>query len=104
MPIYLEETDVVQEVAHLKSVLIVPCRFCPAASLAIRSKEPYIEFPRRFLNTASYEGFINRMKSRFEKRGVKTSVFRSNSLHQFVLCMWTAKRPIHQEGQASPAV
>jgi hypothetical protein len=32
------------------------------------------------------------MKSNFEKMGVKTSVFKSNILHQFVLCMWTSKR------------
>lgn len=55
MPFYLEVTDVVPEVANFKSVLIVPCRFCPAASMAVRSDEPYIEFPRRGLKTASYE-------------------------------------------------
>jgi hypothetical protein len=32
------------------------------------------------------------MKKSFEERGIKTGVFKSNLLHQFVLCMWTAKR------------
>ena len=34
MPFYLKEVDVIPEVAKFQSVLIVPCRFCPAASLA----------------------------------------------------------------------
>jgi hypothetical protein len=92
MPFYLDETDVVHEVADVKSVLIVPCRFCPAASLAVRNEEPYIDFPRRGLETASYEQLIKKVKRSFEDRGVKASVFKSKLLHQFVLCMWTSKR------------
>ena len=92
MPFYLDVTDVVPEVVHFKSVLIVPCRFCPAASMAVRSNEPYIEFPRRSLKTASYDRLIKTMKQSFENRGIKTSVFKSNLLHQFVLCMWTSRR------------
>jgi len=92
MPFYLDETDVVPEVADFKSVLIVPCRFCPAASLAVRNNEPYIDFPRRGLETAPYERLIKKVKRSIENRGVKVSVFKSKLLHQFVLCMWTSKR------------
>jgi hypothetical protein len=92
MPFYLDVIDVVPEVVNFKSVMIVPCRFCPAASMAVRSNEPYIEFPRRSLKTAAYERLIKNMKHNFEKRGIKTSVFKSNFLHQFVLCMWTSQR------------
>ena len=92
MPIYLNDSDVLLEVVDFKSVLIVPCRFCPAASCAVRSNEPYIELFRRLLKTASYERLIKTMKHSFENRGIKTSVFKSNLLHQFVLCMWTSKR------------
>jgi hypothetical protein len=92
MPFKLEVTDVVPELGNSESVLIVPCRFCPAASMAVRNNEPYIEFPRRLLKTASYEQLIADTKDGFEKRGIKTNVFRSKLLHQFVLCMWTAKR------------
>jgi hypothetical protein len=92
MPFYLEARDIVPEVANFKSVLIVPCRFCPAASMAVRSNEPYIEFPRRSLKTASYERLIETMKHSLEDKGIKVSVFKSNWLHQFVLCMWTSKR------------
>jgi hypothetical protein len=92
MPFYLREKDVLAEVADSESVLIVPCRFCPAASAAVEHDEPYIEFPRRWLQTASYERFIESLKSGLEKSGIKTDVFRSRSLHQFVLCMWSSRR------------
>ena len=92
MPFCFEVKDVVPDVEDYKSVLIVPCRFCPAASMAVKSNEPYIEFPRRSLKTASYERQLAEMQESFEERGIKTSVFKSHFLHQFVLCMWTAKR------------
>lgn len=92
MPFYLEETDVVQQVSNFRSVLIVPCRFCPAASLAVRNHESYIDFPRRGLETASYERLIKTMRRSLEHRGVKADVFKSKLLHQFVLCMWTSRR------------
>jgi hypothetical protein len=78
MPFYLKEVDVVPEVAKFKSALTVLCRFCPAASLAARKQQPYIEFFRRFLKTESYEQLINNMQSRLEKEGLKTKVFKGN--------------------------
>ena len=67
MPIYLKDVDVVPEVAKFKSALIVLCRFCPAASLAMRKDKPYIEFFRSFLKTESYEQLINNIQSRLDK-------------------------------------
>jgi hypothetical protein len=92
MPFCLDVVDVLPEVAEFETVLIVPCRFCPAASMAVKNNEPYIEFPRRLLQTASYERLIKKMKESFEERGITTGVFESNLLHQFVLCMWTSGR------------
>ena len=92
MPIYLDESEVVSEVLGFESVLIVPCRFCPAASLAVKNNEPYIEFHRRFLQTAAYERYIKNMQASLEARGIWTDIFESHLLHQFVLCMWTPKR------------
>ena len=69
MPFCFEVKDVSPEVVNFKSVLIVPCRFCPAASIAVKNNEPYIEFPRRSLKTASYERHLADMKDSFEKRG-----------------------------------
>ncbi|UCD81072.1 MAG: hypothetical protein JSW26_06490, partial [Desulfobacterales bacterium] len=42
--------------------------------------------------TASYEQLIETIKSNLEKKGVKIDVFKSKWLHQFVVCMWTARR------------
>lgn len=92
MPVYLKEADVTPELDGAKSVLIVPCRFCPAASMAVQTHAPLIALFRNFLTTASYEQLIQDMKRGFEARGIKTDVFRSNMVHQFVLCMWTSKR------------
>jgi hypothetical protein len=92
MPVYLKDINEFPELERFESVLIVPCRFCPAASLAVRRNEPYFEFFRRFLKTASYEQLIETIKSNLEKKGVKTDVFKSKLLHQFVVCMWTSRR------------
>jgi len=92
MPFYLDEIDVAPELAGLESVLIVPCRFCPAASLAVRENEPYIEPFRRLLKTGAYERLIRRLRDGLESRGIRASVFESHLIHQFVLCMWTSRR------------
>lgn len=92
MPFCLATNDVVSQVAGFESVLIVPCRFCPAASMAVKTDEPYLQVLRRGFETASYERLIERTKQRLEQRGIRTGVFRSRLLHQFVLCMWTVRR------------
>ncbi len=92
MPFYLKEEDVLPKVDGLDSVLIVPCRFCPAASAAVRCGEPYIDFPRSSLKTASYERLIRKVKSDLEESGLRVDVFESRLVHQFVLCMWTSNR------------
>ncbi len=51
MPFYLRDRDISVDISNVGSVLIVPCRFCPAASLAVREKKPYIELFRTFLRT-----------------------------------------------------
>ena len=84
MPFYLDEVDVVAQVRGFGSVLIVPCRFCPAASAAVRDDGAYIEFPRRLLKTRSYERLIEALKSDLEGAGIRTDVFASKLLHQFV--------------------
>ena len=92
MPFYLKEKNIVPHTAGLQSVLIVPCGFCPAASLAVRENKPYIELFRRFLRTKAYESFIQILKRRLEDNGIKVAVFDSRLPHQFVACMWTSRR------------
>jgi len=92
MPFYLKESDSLPQLAGLHTVLIVPCRFCPAASLAVRERKPYIELFRRCLRTEAYESFIAALKRRLEDQGIKAVIFKSRLLHQFVACMWTSRR------------
>jgi hypothetical protein len=89
MPIYLKDVDVLTEVAKFQSALIVVCRFCPAASLAVRNNKPYIEFFRRLLKTEPYEELIDNMQLRLKKEGLKTSVFKGNLLN-YLICLWTS--------------
>lgn len=92
MPFYLKARDLSTDTAGLRSVLIVPCRFCPAASFAVREGKPYIEPFRSFLRTPAYESHIHALRSQLESRGIKTDVFDSKLPHHFVMCMWTSGR------------
>ena len=89
MPIYLKDVDVVAEVANFQSALIVVCRFCPAASLAVRNDKPYIAFFRSLLKTEPYEALVDNMQSRLKKEGLKTDVFKGNLLN-YLICLWTS--------------
>lgn len=92
MPFLLKARDVFPDIASLRAVLIVPCRFCPAASLAVRENKPYLQLFRHFLATPSYQSYIEALKSRIEGEGITADVFESRLPHQFVACMWTAGR------------
>lgn len=92
MPFLLRDRDISSEITDVDSVLMVPCRFCPAASLAVREKKPYIRLFRTFLRTAAYETYIQKRKSQLEHADIKVQVFDSKLPHQFILCMWTSRR------------
>lgn len=92
MPFYLENKDIMSELSNLKSVLIVPCRFCPAASVAVKLNEPYFDFMQGFLKTPSYEKLLKTMKLNLEKQGIRADVVGSISPHHFTMCMWTEKQ------------
>jgi hypothetical protein len=92
MPFYLKEANIASLVAGLQSILIVPCGFCPAASLAVKENRPYLKLFRRFLRTESYESFIQALRSRLEQKGIKTAMFDIKLPHHYVACMWTSGR------------
>ncbi len=92
MPFYPKDRDIFSDIAKVHSVLIVPCRFCPAASLVVRERKPYIELLRNFWRTPSYESYIQVLKSRLENEGIRTGVIDSKLPRQFVVCMWTSGR------------
>jgi hypothetical protein len=88
MPIHLDDLDVVSEVAGLRSALIVPCNMCPAITVAVREKRPFIQLFKSLLKSAPFEQYIRALQSRLREKGVTTEVFKSNFIHQWFLCMW----------------
>lgn len=95
MPFYLKELDVDPQVKKFNSVLIVSCGFCPAASMALRRNEPYLQFFRRFMNTACFEEYIKELKRDLEETVLKTCTFRGNifrSPFNFIICMWNSRQ------------
>ena len=90
MPIHFNDLNVVAAAAGLKSALIVPCNMCPAATVAVREKKPFMQFFRSFLKSLPFEQYIGKLQSRLREQGVDTKVFRSNLYHQWFMCMWTS--------------
>ena len=90
MPIHFNDLDVVSEVSGLSSALIVPCYMCPAVTVAVREKKPFIRFFRNFLKSAPFEQYMTTLGSRLKEHGVKTKVFKSIPSHEWFMCMWTS--------------
>ena len=90
MPIHFNDRDVVSEVAGLSSALIVPCYMCPAVTVSVREKKPFIQLFKSFLKSAPYEEYITTLQSRLQESGVKTKVFKSAPSHEWFMCMWTS--------------
>ena len=88
MPLYLNDVDVASEVEGARSVLIVPCRMCPATSLAVRTNKPFFELFKTFLRSPPLEEHIKTIQSRLEGRGLKTGVYLPR---QFLACAWTSR-------------
>ena len=90
MPIHFNDRDVVSEVTGLNSALIVPCYMCPAVTVSVREKKPFIQLFKSFLKSAPYEEYITTLQSRLQESGVKTKVFKSAPSHEWFMCMWTS--------------
>jgi hypothetical protein len=90
MPIHFNDLDVVSEVSGLSSALIVPCYMCPAVTVAVREKKPFIQFFKNFLKSAPFEKYMKALQSRLRENGVNTKVFKSIPSHQWFMCMWTS--------------
>jgi hypothetical protein len=92
LPFYLKWRDVSADIGEVHSALIVPCRFCPAVSIAVRENRYYLEPFSKLLKTAAYESHIKELKSSLENNGIRTAVFRNTLLHHFLMCMWPSGR------------
>lgn len=92
MPIHFEDQDVASEVDGLRSALIVPCNLCPAVTVAVREKRPFLRLFKSLVKSAPFEDYLEALESRVSEKGVSTKVFRSHLYHQWFLCMWTSRR------------
>jgi hypothetical protein len=106
MPIHFNDLDVVSEAAGLSSALIVPCNMCPAATVAVREKKPFMQFFKSILKSLPFEKYIMELQSRLREEGVETKVFRSNLYHQWFMCMWTSaqRKKLHKDVKQYEAV
>ncbi|UCF67837.1 MAG: hypothetical protein JSV80_00635 [Acidobacteriota bacterium] len=92
MPIHLDDLDVASEIEGLSSALIVPCYMCPAVTVAVNEKRPFMQLFKSFLKSAPFDEHIKALQSRLGEKGVNTKVFKSRLYHQWFLCMWTSGR------------
>ncbi len=92
MPIHFSDVDVVSELKDVNSALIVPCTMCPAATVAVREKEPFMKLFRSLFKSAPFERYIRDLQSQLAGKGVRTEVFKSRIYHHWFMCMWTANR------------
>lgn len=92
MPIHFNDRDVDSEVSELSSALIVPCNMCPAVTVAVRDKKPFMQLFKSFLKSAPFERYLKALQSRLKEKGVTTEVFKSISYHQWFMCMWTSAK------------
>jgi hypothetical protein len=90
MPIHFNDLDVVSEVAGLSSALIVPCKMCPAVTVAVRERKPFMQLFRSFLKSAPFERYLKALQYRLRENGVNSTVFKSIPYHQWFMCMWTS--------------
>lgn len=92
MPIHLDDLDPISEAEGLDSVLIVPCNLCPAVTVAVREKQPFMNLLRSLFSSAPFENYIRNLQSKLKEKGIKSTVFKSNIYHQWFMCMWTSGR------------
>ena len=90
MPIHFNDLDIIPELTGLSSVLIVPCNMCPAVTVAVREKKPFMQLFRSFLKSVPFEQYLKTLQSRLREIGVCTNVFKSIPYHQWFMCMWTS--------------
>ena len=91
MPIFLEPRDVSDDLAGVKSVLIVSCPICPPMCLSIQKQKPFIEFFKHGFKTAVFEDHIQSIRKPLERRGIRTGAF-TMRLPIPMMCLWTEKQ------------
>jgi len=92
MPIHFRDLDVMSELEGVRSALIVPCTMCPAITVAVRERQPFLQLFRSLFTSAPFQRHIKALQSQLAGKGVRTEVFKSRLYHHWFMCMWTAGR------------
>lgn len=105
MPIRLEPLDLAADLEAFKSVLIVACPMCPAASMAMLKQQPFIEFFKHGFKTQALEDYIAGVRKTLEQRGIRSDAFTMRLPHP-LMCLWTAgqRRRLHRRARGFEAV
>ena len=83
MPIHFDDLDIVSEITGLSSALIVPCKMCPAVTVAVRDRKPFMQLFRSFLKSVPFEQYLKDLQSRLKENGEIKS-FQKHSLSSMV--------------------
>lgn len=89
MPMHMEDKDVVSQLDGIGSALIVPCRMCPAVTIAERMKMPFMQFFRSLLKSQPFEQYLKKLQERLKEQGIMSDIFGCTLYHQWFMCMWT---------------
>ncbi len=105
MPLHLEPIDVVDELEHSRSVLIVSCPVCPPVSLAMQRASPWIEFFKHGVKTEAFEDHLAELRERLQERGIRTGVM-AMYVPSPMMCVWTRgqRRRLRRRAEGYDAV
>ena len=92
MPIHFNDVDFVPEVSGLKTALIVPCIMCPAVTVSIREKQPFMKLFRSLFKSAPFEQYLKTLQAQLQDKGIKADIFKSRLYPHWFLCMWSSSR------------
>ena len=106
MPLHFEDLDVLSEVQGLRSVLIVPCRMCPAVTIAVRENQPFMKIWKSLLESQPFERYLEALQARLKDMAVESKVFRCRLPYQWFMCMWTegTRKKLSKEARGHDAV
>lgn len=89
MPLHFEDLDVFDGLEGSRSALIVPCRMCPAITIAVKENKPFLQFFRSPFKSRPFEQYLEALKARLWKRGLIAEIFGYKLYHHWFMCMWT---------------
>jgi hypothetical protein len=88
MSLYMKPLDVSEPLEKFNSVLIVSCPICPAISVAMDEKKPFIELFKHGLKTKVFEDYVKSIREPLEQRGIRTEVI-TMRVPNPLMCLWT---------------